>query len=53
MCELIIWFELPSKNFMWKFLRVSFSMGFSIMGDGTGVGSDALAISVFGGFVVV
>lgn len=42
-----IWFELPSKNFIWKFLSSSFGMGFSIMGGGLGVGSDVLAISVF------
>ena len=27
-----IWFELASKNCVWKFSRFSFGMGFSILG---------------------
>ena len=44
-----IWFELVSKNCVWKFLRFSFGMGFSILGGGLGIGDGVLAINVFGG----
>ena len=44
-----IWFELASKNCVWKFSRFSFGMGFSILGGGSGLGGGIMAISVLGG----
>jgi hypothetical protein len=47
--RLSIWFELDSKNFMWKFLRFAFGMGFSVLGGGSGLEDGILAINVLGG----
>ena len=48
-----IWFELFSKNLMWKSFSFSFGIGLSILGGSSDVIIGALAISVFGGFVVI
>ena len=43
-----IWFELLSKNLMWKVSIFSFGMGLNILGGGSDVMSGSLVISVFG-----
>ena len=47
--SLSIWFELLSKNLMWKSLTFSFNMGLSILGGGSKVINGVLAINVFEG----
>ena len=44
-----IWFELVSKNCVWKFLRFSLRMGFSILRVGLGICDVILSISVLDG----
>ena len=51
--RLFIWFELVSKNFVWKFLRFSLGMGFSILGGGMGICNVVLAINVLGVVYVI
>ena len=49
MMSLSMWFELLSKNLMWKFSILSFGMELSSLGCGSGVMGGGLVMSVFGG----
>ena len=44
-----IWFELVSKNYVWKILRFSLGMGFNILKVGLDICDVILAISALGG----